>query len=77
LTDLLGPLRDPLGALVTVLADDDVPGVALDALAAHATGDGAEVVLLRSGRDGGVVTLAVEGPDAAADDIEVTVGTER
>jgi hypothetical protein len=76
LTDLLGPLRAPLGALVTVLADDDVPGVALDALAAHATGDGAEVVLLRSGRDGGVVTLAVEGPEAAADDIEVTVEAE-
>ncbi|MDF9876478.1 DAK2 domain-containing protein [Cellulosimicrobium cellulans] len=77
LTDLLGPLRDPLGALVTVLADDDVPGVALDALAAYATGDGAEVVLLRSGRDGGVVTLAVEGPQAAAGDIEVIVEAER
>ncbi|WP_426309061.1 DAK2 domain-containing protein [Cellulosimicrobium sp. E-16] len=76
LTDLLGPIRVLLGALVTVLADDDVPGAALDALAAHATGDGAEVVVLRSGRDGGVVTLAVEGPEAAADDIEVTVGAE-
>ncbi|MFE6235683.1 DAK2 domain-containing protein [Cellulosimicrobium sp. NPDC057862] len=68
LTDLLGPLRAPVGALVTVLADDDVPGVALDALAAHATGGGAEVVLLRSGRDGGVVTLAVEGPEALDDE---------
>lgn len=76
LTDLLGPLRAPLGALVTVLADDDVPDVALDALAAHATGDGAELVLLRSGRDGGVVTLAVEGPEAVADDIERTVEAE-
>ncbi|MFF2270259.1 DAK2 domain-containing protein [Cellulosimicrobium cellulans] len=76
LTDLLGPLRAPRGALVTVLADDDVPGVALDALAAHATGDGAEVVLLRSGRDGGVVTLAVEEPGSVDDDVEVIVEAE-
>lgn len=76
LTDLLGPLGAPRGALVTVLADDDVPGVALDALAARATGDGAEVVLLRSGRDGGVVILAVEGPEAADGDVEVTVEAE-
>ncbi|MBM7820546.1 hypothetical protein JOE63_003023 [Cellulosimicrobium cellulans] len=77
LTDLLRPLLAPLGALVTVLADDDVPAVALDALAAHATEGGAEVVLLRSGRDGGVVTVAVEGPEAEGDDREDTVEAER
>ncbi|WP_264030678.1 DAK2 domain-containing protein [Cellulosimicrobium sp. SH8] len=77
LTDLLRPLLAPLGALVTVLADDDVPAVALDALVAHATEGGAEVVLLRSGRDGGVVTVAVEGPEAEGDDREDTVEAER
>ncbi|MGN7702590.1 DAK2 domain-containing protein [Cellulosimicrobium sp. 22601] len=76
LADGLEPLRVRAGTLVTVLADDDVPDAALDALAARATGDGAEVVLLRSGRDGGAVTLAAEGPEDAADDIEVTVEAE-
>ncbi|MBN0041225.1 DAK2 domain-containing protein [Cellulosimicrobium cellulans] len=68
LLDALSPLLLPTPALVTVLADDDVPRPAVDALAAGATRTGAEVVLLRSGRDGGAVTLAVEGPDAVDDD---------
>ncbi|MGW6227756.1 DAK2 domain-containing protein [Cellulosimicrobium cellulans] len=76
LTDLLETLRVRPGALASVLADDDVPGVALDVLAAHATERGAEVVLLRSGRDGGVVTLAVEEPEPVDDDVEVTVEAE-
>jgi len=76
LADRLDALRVHPGALVTVLADDDVPGAALEALATDAAGSGAEVVLLRSGRDGGAVTLAVEGPEAAADDIEAAVEAE-
>ncbi len=76
LADRLDPLRVHPGALVTVLADDDVPGAALEALATDAAGSGAEVVHLRSGRDGGAVTLAVEGPEAAADDIEAAVEAE-
>ncbi|MDF2807374.1 MAG: hypothetical protein K0S43_2320 [Cellulosimicrobium sp.] len=68
LGDALSALLLPIPALVTVLADDDVPHVALDELVAGATRTGTEVVLLRSGRDGGAVTLAVEGPDAVDDD---------
>jgi dihydroxyacetone kinase-like predicted kinase len=52
-------LADPVEVL-TVLADDDVPQDALDALAAVASGAGAEVVELRSGRLGGALTLAAE-----------------
>ncbi|NMF26897.1 DAK2 domain-containing protein [Cellulosimicrobium aquatile] len=61
LVGLLESLLERPAEVVTVLADDDVPLPALDALAPAAARSGAELVLLRSGRDGGTVALAVEG----------------
>ena len=56
--------------VVTVLADDDVPDDALAELAAVAGRAGVEAVVLRSGRAGTAVTLAVEAPGPAADPAE-------
>ncbi|MBE9927564.1 hypothetical protein G8C93_16925, partial [Cellulosimicrobium cellulans] len=61
LVGLLEGLLERPAEVVTVLADDDVPLPALDALAPAAARSGAELVLLRSGRDGGTVALAAEG----------------
>ncbi|MGO1336584.1 MAG: hypothetical protein ACTMIZ_15930, partial [Cellulosimicrobium funkei] len=61
LVGLLEGLLERPAEVVTVLADDDVPLPALDALAPAAARAGAELVLLRSGRDGGTVALAAEG----------------
>ncbi len=61
LVGLLEALLASPAEVVTVLADDDVPLPALDELAPAAARSGAELVLLRSGRDGGTVALAAEG----------------
>ncbi|QUC00264.1 DAK2 domain-containing protein [Cellulosimicrobium cellulans] len=61
LVGLLEGLLERPAEVVTVLADDDVPLPTLDALAPAAVRAGAELVLLRSGRDGGTVALAAEG----------------
>ncbi|WP_144682395.1 DAK2 domain-containing protein [Cellulosimicrobium sp. TH-20] len=61
LVGLLEGLLERPAEVVTVLADDDVPLPALDALAPAAARAGAELVLLRSGRVGGAVALAAEG----------------
>ncbi|SDG02455.1 hypothetical protein SAMN04487781_3381 [Cellulosimicrobium cellulans] len=61
LVGLLETLLASPAEVVTVLADDDVPLSALDELAPAAARSGAELVLLRSGRDGGTVALAAEG----------------
>ena len=70
---LLARLLTRRAELVTVLADDDVPDAALDDLPGDSARAGAELVLLRSGRAGGAVTLAAEGPDEGRDAAEEVV----
>lgn len=64
----LADVLDGPAEVLTVLADDDVPGGLVDAVAEHAEGRGAEAVVLRSGRPGGTMTLGAEPPDGGDDE---------